>query len=238
MSRPAGVDHLPGPDTEHPKIRAAVAALAASAAPVLAVGVLAVGGLAQRLAEIDRGAYWPDGRTPESDTDHSVSVALVAAYLADRLCPPGRTPQLDRGRLAGLGLVHDMVEVYAGDTWTLNLSRAGRADKDTREAAAADRLIAEFTGVFPWLVDLLVEYRQQVTLPARFTYAADKIASKVPNMASLRTTLDVTGATPADCRDTWDRQSGRLAALVPEYPALAALNWHLAQQSLNTLNPS
>lgn len=198
-----------------------------------AAGVVAVGGLTQALAQVDRGAFWPDGRTPESDTDHSVGVALVAVYLAEQFRVP-----VDRGRLLALALVHDLVEVHAGDTWTLSITAAGRATKDAAEDAAADRLITEFGGVFPWLADAITEYRGQTTLAARVTYAADKIASKVPNLRSLQATLTLTGATAADCQATWDEQSRRLADLLPECPGLAAVNQHLARKSLATLTPS
>lgn len=205
-----GEQPRPDPDVEH-----------------LAAGAVAVGGLVQRLAQVNRGAFWPDGRTRESDTDHSMSVALVAAYLAERLCP-----HADLSRVLGYGLVHDMVEVYAGDTWTLALDEQGREAKTQREDAAVTRLVAEFSDTFPWLAQLLTEYAEMQTLEARFVYGADKIASKLPNLTSLQATLDLTGATTADCTATWDRQSARLAELIPECPALAAVNTHLAQQTL------
>ena len=46
----------------------------------------------------------------ETVAEHSLGVALLALFLADAYCP-----ELDKGRLVRMGLLHDFGEIYAGD---------------------------------------------------------------------------------------------------------------------------
>lgn len=72
-------------------------------------------------------------RRPENDAEHSWHMALCALVLAE-YAPPGA----DVGRAIAMALVHDLVEVYAGDTFCYD--QAGNATKAAREQAAADRI--------------------------------------------------------------------------------------------------
>ena len=87
--------------------------------------------LALAFGRIDRTACThPDG-TPESDSDHTVMLGWLAPSLA-ALTEPGLDPHL----VAAYALVHDAVEVHAGDTPTLVITSQGRAEKAARERAA------------------------------------------------------------------------------------------------------
>ncbi len=75
-----------------------------------------------------------DGRY-ENDAEHAWHVAVMAMLLAE-YGPPG----LDTPRLVRMLLVHDLVEIDAGDTYVYD--DAGRAAQQVRERAAADRIFA------------------------------------------------------------------------------------------------
>jgi len=80
---------------------------------------------------------------------------------------------LDVGKVAQFATVHDLVEVYAGDTSNLG-PEAEKKTKDAREHAALDRLKAELTA-FPWICQTIEEYENQTTEEARFVKAVDKV---------------------------------------------------------------
>jgi 5'-deoxynucleotidase YfbR-like HD superfamily hydrolase len=113
------------------------------------------------------------GDIPESDTDHTVMVSWLACMLAF-----GWYPHLDSGLIAQFALVHDAVEVYAGDTYAVGLTEEGQQDKKYREHAALKRIRSEFSS-FTWLPDLIVDYEQQEIPEARFAWAIDKIVPKI-----------------------------------------------------------
>ena len=119
---------------------------------------------------IERATRHEDGVRPETDTDHTVMLGLIAGELA----PPG----LDRGLVAAFALVHDLPEVYAGDAQTLVISPEALAAKYAREAAARTRLGDEL-GEGSWLAGLLVRYEQQREPEARFVRLLDKVLPKL-----------------------------------------------------------
>lgn len=143
-----------------------------------------LGEVALAFGRVNRITYHPDGSTPESDTDHTVMLAMIACAAATA------DPTLDLGLVAQYAIIHDLVEVYAGDTPTLNpLDADGRADKAAREEAALDRLSSEFSDSAPWLIDTLMAYEAQVSREARFVRAVDKAMPKITHALNR-------GATP------------------------------------------
>jgi putative hydrolases of HD superfamily len=124
--------------------------------------------LSFQYGETYRATTYPDGKTLESDTDHTVMLGLIACSLAE-LC----APELDRGKLAEYALIHDLVEVYAGDTPTLGMT--DKSEKEAREYAALQRIQKEYDQTFPWLSATITSYESQKTPEARFIKVLDKL---------------------------------------------------------------
>jgi len=93
---------------------------------------------------------------------------LLACALAPHL-----DPALDVGRVAQYATIHDLVEVYAGDT-SNHAPAAEKATKSAREAAAQQRLQTEL-GAFPWIIDTLLAYEAQADDEAVFVRSVDKL---------------------------------------------------------------
>lgn len=129
--------------------------------------------LALRFARVERVTRHEDGVRPETDTDHSIMLALVACDLA----PDG----LNRARIAEFCVVHDLVEAYAGDVQTLTIDAAGRSAKEERERAAFERLRAEF-GRDSWIVRTLAAYEHQDEHEARYVRLMDKVLPKLTHL--------------------------------------------------------
>lgn len=91
------------------------------------------------LVEIDqmknvlRQTLLADGSRRESDAEHSWHLAMYAMLLSEYAPEP-----VDISRVVRMVLVHDLIEIYAGDTFCYD--KEGNRDKAAREAAAADRL--------------------------------------------------------------------------------------------------
>lgn len=171
-----------------------------------------LGRLALRFARTNRVTFHEDGKTPESDTDHTVMLGLVACEVASQL------PRLNRGRVAELVLVHDLVEAYAGDTNSFDISDVDQAEKEAREDAALQQLRSEFMDA-PWMLATISAYEAQEEPEARFVRYLDKAMPKICHLLNSCASIRSFGKT----RDDLVRaHRSQLAHLNEQYPELAA----------------
>jgi len=125
--------------------------------------------LLQAFNSVDRMVHRHHDKTmrPENDTEHSYNLAMTAWFLA------GYFPELDTGKVIKYALVHDLVEIHAGDTYIYDTDDA-LASKHEREAAAADKLKHDWAD-FPDIHTLIANYENRADAEARFIYALDKV---------------------------------------------------------------
>lgn len=123
-----------------------------------------------QFARVERATLHPDGTRPETDSDHTVMLAVIACDL----CPY----PLNRGLVAEFAIVHDLVEAYAGDTQTLKINASQRIAKDAREAASLARIREEF-GPDSWMVRSIENYESQRSPEARYVKLLDKVLPKL-----------------------------------------------------------
>jgi putative hydrolases of HD superfamily len=116
-----------------------------------------------------------DGSRRENDAEHSWYVGMLAMVLAEH-APPGT----DLDRVTAMLLVHDIVEIDAGDTFVYDLAAIEVQEK--AERAAADRIF----GLLPQdqttaLRALWDEFEERGTPEARFAKALDRLAPMMAN---------------------------------------------------------
>ncbi|MEA2701315.1 MAG: hypothetical protein QOE22_24 [Candidatus Parcubacteria bacterium] len=125
--------------------------------------------LLNAFARIERTPPMPGTKRYENDMEHSYHLALMAWYLID-----SRKLDLDMNLVLKYALAHDLVEVYAGDTYIYSTDAEHVASKKEREHKAAGRLMDEFPE-FRQLHSVIEEYEKRANRESRFVYALDKI---------------------------------------------------------------
>ncbi|MGZ4790536.1 MAG: HD domain-containing protein [Ilumatobacteraceae bacterium] len=133
---------------------------------------------ADRLKGVERRNRLADGSRRENTAEHSWHLGIAALVLA-----PFASEPIDVGTAVAMALVHDIVEIDAGDTFAYDTAD-GAATKQAREEAAADRLF----GLLPVETgrrfrDLWDEYERGDTAEARFVMAIDRLAPMMLNLA-------------------------------------------------------
>jgi putative hydrolase of HD superfamily len=141
-------------------------------------GLVAIGKLVFDFAKVYRVTYHDDGHTPESDTDHTVMLSVVACSLAEAFYKE----ELDRGLVAQFAIVHDLVEVYAGDVNSFGLTKEGKVEKEHREKRALYMIEDAFVNVYPWIPRTIREYERLDTKEARFVKSVDKMMAKITHI--------------------------------------------------------
>lgn len=186
-------------------------------------GAVRLAELVMKLGEVERATRHPDGR-PETDTTHTVMLALVALRLAevhnrdDRLWPDDipMTPvdgYLDTELVLKFALVHDLVEAIAGDVNTIRpLDPEQRAEKDRREAEALDQISADH----PWLGTIIRAYEGQKIREARFVRYLDKCMPKLTHLHNGCRTVREAGMTREELEHSLRRQINRLTEASPD----------------------
>lgn len=134
------------------------------------------------IAEIDklkgvlRQSLIMDGSRRENTAEHSWHISVFAMLMLEHTTEP--RPDLDR--VIRMLLLHDIVEVDAGDTFAYDT--VGYEDKEAREQAAADRLF----GLLPedqreeWM-RLWREFEAGETAESRYANAIDRLLPLVHN---------------------------------------------------------
>ncbi len=83
------------------------------------------------LKKIGRQSYLKDGSRKENDAEHSWHLAMMALLMNEYA-----NEKIDVLRVISMVLIHDIVELDAGDTYAYD--EAGNATKRERELAAAE----------------------------------------------------------------------------------------------------
>jgi len=122
-----------------------------------------------KLKDIFRQTLVTGSRRHENDAEHSWHLCLMVLVLAEH----ANTPQVDVLRVLKMLLIHDIVEIDAGDTFAYDTARM--ADQHEREARAADRLFgllpADQCTEFRALWD---EFEARTTPESKFAAAMDR----------------------------------------------------------------
>jgi putative hydrolase of HD superfamily len=132
-----------------------------------------------KLKEIFRQTLCSQSRRRENDAEHSWHLCLCVIVLAEHANPPN----LDVLRVLKMLIVHDLVEIDAGDTFAYDTARM--ADQHAREAIAADRIFgllpADQAKEFRALWD---EFEEKTTPEAKFATAVDRFQPMLLNCST------------------------------------------------------
>lgn len=131
-----------------------------------------------KLKLISRRTSLMDGSRQENSAEHSWHIALAAMVLADH-----SNTEVDQLRVIKMLLIHDIVEIDAGDTFAFDL--AGKETQAERENLAAARLF----GLLPErqraeFMELWEEFEAGETPEAKFAIALDRLLPVLQNLAN------------------------------------------------------
>ena len=132
-----------------------------------------------KLKEVMRRTRLPQSQRAENSAEHSWHIVLMALVLSEHSLPPG----VELMRVMKMLLIHDIVEIDAGDTF--GYDTAGHADKREREVLAADRIFgllpadqaAEFRALWE-------EFESSETADAKLALAMDRFQAVMVNYLS------------------------------------------------------
>lgn len=131
-----------------------------------------------KVKKIIRQTYLADASRKEDDAEHSWHLALMAVLLKEY-----SNEEADLAKVIPMVLIHDLVEIDAGDTYAYD--EAGAATKKERETKAADRifgLLPEDQGA--WFRALWEEFEAYETPEAKFAHVLDNCQPLLLNDAS------------------------------------------------------
>ncbi len=125
---------------------------------------------ADKLKNIMRRTVLTDRSRPENSAEHSWHIALLALVLSEYAVGDA----IDLFRVVKMLLVHDLVEIDAGDTYCYD--DEGRQDQSLKELKAADRIF----NILPKdqaqsFLELWEEFEARQTPESRLANALDRV---------------------------------------------------------------
>jgi 5'-deoxynucleotidase YfbR-like HD superfamily hydrolase len=119
--------------------------------------------------KIRRDIWFPtEPEREETDGEHGYTLSMLAITLAERM-----KLNLDTGLIAKYALVHDLVEVHAGDV-------SARSDpvaierKAQKEQEAFLIIKEKYLKNAPWIATYIEKYEERNDEESKFVYATDK----------------------------------------------------------------
>jgi len=128
--------------------------------------------------QIVRQTYLADGSRKENDAEHAWHLAMMAYLLREYA-----NKEIDIAKTMIMVLIHDLVEIDAGDTYAYD--EKGNQDKREREVKAAERIFS----ILPpdqaqELRALWEEFETGETPEAKFAHTLDHVQPLLLNHAS------------------------------------------------------
>ena len=157
-----------------------------------------------------------DGSRRENDAEHSWHLAMLAMLLEEY-----SAEKVNVERVLKIALVHDLIEVYAGDTFAYDAK--GNEDKHAREVQAADKLFGMLDPVQGAEIRALWdEFEAMETAESRYANAIDRIQPLILNYLTDGHTWKM-GVTSAQIYKRMDI----IRTATPEL-------WHIVEGIINT----
>ena len=127
---------------------------------------------------IGRQTYLSDGVRKENDAEHAWHMAVMTLLLSEY-----SNEEIDVLHTISMRLIHDLVEIDAGDTYAYD--EEGKKTQADRERRAADRIY----GLLPKdqgkkLYDLWLEFEERKTPEAKFARVMDNLHPMMLNAAT------------------------------------------------------
>ncbi len=173
-----------------------------------------------KLKQVFRQSYLLDQMRRENDAEHSWHLAMMALLLAEYAADP-----VDVCRVVKMVLLHDVVEIEAGDTFLYDADAA--KDKAEREQQAADHLFgmlpADQAEDFRAVWD---EFESRETAEARFAAALDRLQPLLLHYVTGGKTWQEHGVTR-------DKVMARNQHIADGSPALWELAEEIIQQAVD-----
>ena len=124
---------------------------------------------------IQRQTYCSDGETLENDAEHGWHAALMAILLSEYANEP-----IDVLKTVTMLLIHDIVEIEAGDTYTYD--EEAKKTQKSREDAAKEKIYS----LLPEdqkqeLIALFDEFEAYETAEAKYAHAMDNLQPLILN---------------------------------------------------------
>lgn len=131
-----------------------------------------------KVKNIFRQNYLADGERKENDSEHSWHIALMAILLKEHA-----DEDVDLLKVISMLLIHDLVEIDAGDTYAYDV--VGNTTKREREVKAADRIF----GILPedqgrYFRELWDEFEEYESADAKYAHLLDNFQPLLLNDAS------------------------------------------------------
>lgn len=131
-----------------------------------------------KVKNIFRQTYLADGNRKENDAEHSWHIALMAVLLQEYA-----NEEVDVLKVMTMVLIHDLVEIDAGDTYAYDYE--GAKTKREREVKAAGRIF----GLLPedqgsYMRSLWDEFEEYETADAKYAHVLDNFQPLLLNDAS------------------------------------------------------
>ena len=132
-----------------------------------------------KIKNIFRQTRLLDDSRYENDAEHSWHLALMAFTLAEH----ANSARIDIGKVVKMVLIHDIVEIDAGDTFLYDAGR--QAEKQIKEQKAAHRIF----GLLPddqksAFLALWEEFEARESPEAKFAAALDRLEPCIQNAAT------------------------------------------------------
>lgn len=131
-----------------------------------------------KVKNIFRQTYLADRNRKENDAEHSWHIALMAVLLKEHMKEP-----VDLAKVITMVLIHDLVEIDAGDTYAYDAK--GAETKRAREVAAANRIfgmLPEDQGVY--FKELWEEFECYESTEAKYAHLLDNLQPMLLNDAA------------------------------------------------------
>ena len=128
-----------------------------------------------KMKSVYRRTLLVDKSRTETDAEHSWHLATMVMLFNEYA-----QPEVNIDRCIKMALVHDLVEIYAGDTFAYDAQ--GYEDKFQREQEAAERLFSQLPdGQGEEYKALWLEFDEEKTPDALYTCALDRLQPLINN---------------------------------------------------------
>lgn len=173
--------------------------------------------LAEQMDGILRRTKLADGSRRQNDAEHSWRIALMALLFKDYF-----VEEVDERKAALLCVAHDLVEIYAGDTFAYDA--AANVGKEEREQAAAQKLFGQLPDdIAQKLRALWDEFEEFKTPESRYANCMDRLEPFLNNSLSL------SGGTWAEAGATVAMVEKRIGPLKENMPRV----WEWVQKNIS-----